>query len=1002
VADQSSKLQPAFEPPELPRFWRTLEERDAPASAGEAREFEPDVLNPELPTNVVSRRGFLGIFGATAALATAACTNHDRTIVPYTKRPPEVIPGVANYYATTFPEGRRSYAVLVKAREGRPIHVTGNDEHPRCKGKTSPRAIADVAALYDPDRVRSPRLDERPTTWGEATKALTTALAAAKRDGSSVLLLTGASDSPSRNALLAQLKANVPTLDVVQWEPAESDSARLGSKAAFGDAFELCPKFSEADVIVALGADFLNGEDPVAISEFAAKRRPDRPGVAMNRLWVFEGPLSLTGANADERVPIRPSQIPLLAWALVRDLHTKGGVALPAGVNLPAIPEDIVQKLGVSANHWNHLLADLARARRAALVLCGAEIAAEGHVAAHVLNAMLQSAATESRPAPTLASLADIQKLVGALNAGRYSAAIVWNVNPVYAYPQSDQWTAAFSKVGARFWLGCLPDETTPQCKWVLPSHHWLESWGDYGSGDLLTLQQPVIAPLYDTRQPEDLLISVLKELGATAPADYRTYVRERWNREVKPVDALVPFDHIFNAALHDGLVIRAPDANAAALAIQPAAVNQAANAVLSNTETGGFELVLKPGTQVYDGRYANNGWLQELPDPITKSTWGNPLLLGPEDARELGLSNGDIAVLEVGGKSLRTPIIVQPGQSKGVLSLALGYGRATGAVARGVGVNGFPLLAVDSPTPQLRLGAKLTNAHARVRLPMTQAHHRMEGRDLVRSFSPEQYAAEVKQPRRKLEIVSLYPDQKFPEHKWGMSIDLSACVGCAACALACQSENNVATVGPEQVERGREMHWIRIDSYYEGSETNPRVVHQPMLCQHCDDAPCENVCPVNATNHSSDGLNQMVYNRCVGTRYCANNCPYKVRRFNFFEYTAEKKEPADLVYNPEVTVRPRGVMEKCTFCVQRIEDGRMRAKTEHRSVRDGDITPACAAACPSGAIVFGDLRDPQSRVANLQKHSRAYKVLDELGTRPAVTYLADLKNPAVSGGTDE
>jgi molybdopterin-containing oxidoreductase family iron-sulfur binding subunit len=316
--------------------------------------------------------------------------------------------------------------------------------------------------------------------------------------------------------------------------------------------------------------------------------------------------------------------------------------------------------------------------------------------------------------------------------------------------------------------------------------------------------------------------------------------------------------------------------------------------------------------------------------------------------------------------------------------------------------VNAFPLLDLDGPTPHLREGAKLSKARERVRLPLTQSHHRMEGRDLVRTLTVAQYANEEKQPRKKVELVTLYPDQKFPEHKWGMSIDLSACVGCAACVVACQSENNIATVGPEQVERGREMHWIRIDSYYEGPESNPKVVHQPMLCQHCDHAPCENVCPVNATNHSSDGLNQMVYNRCVGTRYCANNCPYKVRRYNFFDYTAEKTEPADLVYNPEVTVRPRGVMEKCTFCVQRIQDGRMRAKAEHRPVRDGDIIPACASACPSGAIIFGDLNDPQSRVSKQQRHSRGYKVLEELGTRPAITYLADLKNPALERGSHE
>lgn len=987
----------------MPKYWRTLDERNGTTQLGsEPREFEPDVLNPELPSNIVSRRGFLGMIGATATLATAACTNHDRTIVPYTKRPTEIVPGIANYYASTFPEGRRSYSVLVKAREGRPIHVTGNDEHPRFRGKTSTRAIADVATLYDPDRVRSPRVETRPAAWADAEKALLAAIANAQRAGTGVLLLTDASDSPSRTALLAELKTRVPTLDVIHWEPAFSDSAIAASRAAYGGDFEVRPKLSAAEVIVSLGADFLNGEEPAAQADFTARRVPDQPVNAMSRLWVFEGPLSLTGANADERFPIRPSKLPMLAFALVRALSSKMGIELPTGVNIPEVPDETISELGIDAARWNQLLADLAKARARAVVLCGDEVHSDAHVAVQLLNVMLQSAAIEVLPTTPVVTLQEMQKVVTAMQAGRYSTAILWNVNPGYAYPDSEQWKSAFTKVESKFWIGLVADESANQCQWVLPAHHWLESWGDFGSAHPITLQQPVVAPLYDTRQPEDLILALLRGLGANVPTDFRSYVRERWRREVMPADALVSFEQLFNASLHDGLLQREEGNGAPAVALRTAGVNQAAASGVSKKDAAGFELVLKPSLQVFDGRYANNGWLQELPDPITKNTWGNPLTLSPEDARELDLSNGDICTLEVAGKSLRVPVLVQPGQARGVLALSLGYGRTTGSVARGVGINAFPLLALDAPNPRLRQGAKLQKAHQKVRLPLTQSHHRMEGRDLVRSMTLPQYAEETRRPRKKVELVTLYPDQHFPEHKWGMTIDLSACVGCSACVIACQSENNIATVGPEQVERGREMHWIRIDSYYEGPESNPKVVHQPMLCQHCDHAPCENVCPVNATNHSSDGLNQMVYNRCVGTRYCANNCPYKVRRFNFFEYTADKTEPADLVYNPEVTVRPRGVMEKCSFCVQRIEDGRMRAKAEHRNLRDGDIVPACAAACPSNAIVFGDLKDPQSRVAKQERHSRGYKVLEELGTRPAVTYLADLRNPALNGETHE
>jgi molybdopterin-containing oxidoreductase family iron-sulfur binding subunit len=418
-----------------------------------------------------------------------------------------------------------------------------------------------------------------------------------------------------------------------------------------------------------------------------------------------------------------------------------------------------------------------------------------------------------------------------------------------------------------------------------------------------------------------------------------------------------------------------------------------------AESKSGELELVLFPGFATHDGRHANNSWLQETPDPITKMTWDNPVSVSVQDAQALGIQEGDLVTLTMEGVTLKLPAILQPGQAKGVLALALGYGRGTGGVAKGVGVNAFPLMGLDPVNANLRKGARLVKAGGKKELSRTQSHHRMEGRDLVRSLTMEEFAEHPKGHHHAPELVTLYEDQAFPEHKWGMVIDLAACTGCSACVVACQSENNVPVVGPEQVTHGREMHWIRIDRYYEGELENPKVVHQPMLCQHCDSAPCENVCPVNATNHSNEGLNQMAYNRCVGTRYCANNCPYKVRRFNFLEYTAYKTEPETLVYNPEVTVRPRGVMEKCSFCVQRINDVKIRAKGEGRSILDGEITTACMAGCASDAIVFGDLKNPKSKVAQLVANRRAYRVLEELGVKPAITYLADLKNPAAEGG---
>jgi MoCo/4Fe-4S cofactor protein with predicted Tat translocation signal len=986
-----------------PRYWRSLDELTETPTACDATsdEFSPETLDDTLPTTTLTRRGFLGLVGATAAIASAACTSNERTIVPYTKRPQEIVPGVANYYASTFPEGVRSYSVLVKTREGRPIHITGNDEDPRLKGKTSLRATADLMALYDPDRLRAPLFAQRPTSWAQVEQVLGEIAVAAKRDGKPILLLTGATNSPTRRALLAALADQLPTLDHWSWEPGLGDAAQDAALAAFGTPVRTRLRLGQAKVLVALGADFLNGDDPEAIGSFASQRRPDASGDEMSRLWAFEGTLSLTGAKADRRYPIRPSQLASLGFALAQELHERHGIRLPTGVNLPQVAADLVHDLGIPSEAWNQLAADLARAGRDAVVLCGDTMPAEAQVAGHLLNAMLGSQALDLRRAEPLATLRDLRATLQAIESGRYSAVIVWGVNPAYAFPDAVRWGTAFRKVPQRIWIGINPDESAEQCQWNLPENHWLESWGDFGETDLLTLQQPAISPLYDTRQGEEVLLSVLRSLGATDLPDYHAYLKARWRRDVYPADCPISFDRFFDAALHDGVLRRefvVPDAPV----FQAAAVAEMARRVIEKTSDQEFELEVHPSTQLFDGRHANNGWLQELPDPVTKNTWSNPITVSVEDSRRLGLKNGDLVEIEIDGVRLSVAVLVQPGQARGVLGLALGYGRKRGTIARGVGANAFPLLGADTSSPNIRQRVSIERRQGSARLALTQRHHRLEGRDLVREVTPSEAASESNRPRKKVTLTTLYPDQEFPEHKWGMVIDLAACVGCSACVIACQSENNIATVGPEQVERGREMHWLRIDSYYEGPEANPTVVHQPMLCQHCDSAPCENVCPVNATNHSPDGLNQMAYNRCVGTRYCANNCPYKVRRYNFFDYTSDKTEPSSLIFNPEVTVRPRGVMEKCTFCVQRIQDGRMRAKADKREMRDGDVVPACAAACPSGAIVFGDLKDPKSRVAELSLIARGYHVLEELGTRPAVTYLANLRNPGSQGGTHE
>jgi Fe-S-cluster-containing dehydrogenase component/anaerobic selenocysteine-containing dehydrogenase len=947
--------------------------------------------------------------GASAALAagTACSSPHRGTIVPYTKKPVEVIPGVADYYASSCQEGPRVYPVLVKTREGRPIHIDGNDEHPVFRGKTAPRVLAEVLGLYDRDRLRGPKADGAGASWTDSERKVAAALKAAKEAGKPVLLMTGAVTSPTAGALIEELRAVLPSLQHVAWEPAVPEGEAAALTACYGTARKAMPRFDRARVILSLGDDFLSGDRPEEILAFAERRRVAKPGDPMNRLYVAEGPMTLTGSRADHRIPLKPSRTASLAFALARELASRYGVRLPQGVEesllAPFHLGSLVKELGLDAKVVAALAGDLAAAGRESLVLCGEGLPSEAHVAVQLLNQMLGA---EGHTAD--ASLAaDAPKLMGTAQAaetwkeaarGRFAAAIFMDVNPAYAWPSREEWKAAAAGIPLRVRIALHEDETARDCQVLLPKSHWLEAWGDHQtSAGLVVLQQPAVAPLYDTRQWEDVLLGWARALGASLPGDYHAYLKGRWEREEYPAGSPVPFERFWEACLHDGLFRKEVSLRPARL-LNAAAVAAAAQAAAASAS--GMELVLHPGSAVYDGRSGNLGWLQELPDPVTKMTWGNVLCLSVKDASALGLEDGDEVAVKAAGASVKVPALVQPGMAAGVASLALGYGRETGSVAAGVGASAWPLLGRSASF--VVSGAALSKTGGRVVLPQTQTHHRMEGRDLARKRTLSEYARKAgeRQPGEKL--ASLYKDRTFGPNKWGMVIDLNACVGCSGCMIACQSENNIPVVGPEQVLRGREMHWIRVDRYYEGDPAEPKVVHQPMLCQQCDNAPCENVCPVNATNHSSDGLNQMAYNRCVGTRYCANNCPYKVRRFNFFEYNAFKKQPEILAFNPEVTVRPRGVMEKCTFCVQRIENARLQAKADGRTVRDGEITPACAAACPAQAIVFGDLLDPASEVSRLAASDRGYKVLEELGVKPAVTYLANLTNPAVEGGEHE
>jgi molybdopterin-containing oxidoreductase family iron-sulfur binding subunit len=951
----------------------------------------------------VSRRRFLALMGASAAVATGAGCKpaKDRAaIVPYTKKQEEIVPGIADYYASTFQEGEVAYSVLVKAREGRPIHVEGNDEHPVYRGKTSFHATADLLGLYDPDRLRAPALDGRPCEWKEAMDYLGRGLKDAGRSGRGILLVTPAVLSPSRKALLARLAEALPGLRHVQWEPAADHNAREAERALFGEVRLARYHFERTKVIVALEADFLGtlGDSVSAIAGFASMRRPNSPTGPMNRLYVFEGGMSLTGSKADVRVPIRPSDLARIAFGLVRAVHLKGGRALPAGLELSALDAFAPDRLPAAkpfAAQLDALVRDLCAAGDKALVLAGPAASVQAHVACRILNSMLRSegvTVSTDLAAPALASADDFKMLVDEMTAGKFAAALFWDVNAAYDYPDDGAWKAAMEKIPLRVRIGLLADETAATCSLVLPVNHWLESWNDFEtSREVMTLQQPLVAPLYQTLQGEDILLHCLAGLGRPAAETYLGWLKDRWRTEVQPKDSPIPFARFWNACLHDGLVRRTTEPTPVRRLDGATCARAAGQA--AKVESGKMELVLDVDPRLYDGRYGNNGWLQEMPDPVTKTSWGNPLSIAPADANRLHLKNGDMVSL---GKGPALPILRQPGQAEGVLRLTLGHGRWRGSVASQVGTRAWAF--AGAPARRVLSVESVQPTGGRQDLALSQDHDTKDGRDIARQWSLAEYARKPQHELEREELPSLYPKQEQKGPRWGMAIDLSSCVGCGACVVACQSENNVAVVGPEQVLKGRAMHWIRVDRYYEGDPASPSVVHEPMLCQHCDNAPCETVCPVQATNHGPDGINQMAYNRCVGTRYCANNCPYKVRRFNFLDFTSETPESMQLAFNPEVTVRPRGVMEKCTFCVQRIRNADQIAKREKRPLRDADVVPACGAACPASAIVFGDIANPESEVSKVSRSNRGFHVLEELGTKPAITYLAALKNPAGRG----
>ena len=989
------------------RLWRDRDQLErSEAFFAAVRDEFPRQAVPLAPFGEAAgldRRRFLQLMGASLALGGATgCTRQPlEKIVPYVRQPEELIPGHALYFASAAPFDGYARGVLVESHMGRPTKIEGNPEHPASLGGTDARTQAAVLDLYDPDRSQTLTHLGRIRTWEAFVEAMTLELAAQEGSGGAGLrILTGPVTSPTLAAQIQAIQARFPRSRWVQWAPAAERTAHVAAVAAFGRPVATRYDLAAAEVIVALDADLLDqGPGSTRCSkDFAKGRRVWESGGRMNRLYVAESSPSPTGTLADHRLALPPRDVAAFALALAAAVGVPGAAA-PAGWSHPE-----------ALRLLPRLAADLQAHRGRGVVAAGLAAAPEVHVLAHAINQHLGNVgATVVHTEPVLArpsdALADLQSLAAELRAGQVEALFVLGANPVYDAPADLAFQEAMLSPAARLRVhwGLHQDETAQYCHWHVPATHWLESWGDLRAFDgTATIQQPLIEPLYPgCRTVHDLLAVVEGRPGTQA----QQIVREHWQARLGGEPA-------WRRALHDGMVPGSA-APAAGAGVAGGAVAAAAAAIgRALAQPAGLVIAFRPDPSVGDGSQANNAWLQELPKPFSKVVWDNPALVSPRTARELGVGDGEhdgmpgrraeMLRLAAGGRELTLPVWVLPGHADGVITLHLGHGRThAGKVANGVGFDTYRLRTTQALWSLGGVEARPTGE--RHELASTQGHFVMEDRPLVRHAT---LAAWQANPDFAREAVFQPPADmnmnegawKYDGYKWGMAINLSACTGCNACVVACQSENNIPVVGKDQVYRGREMHWIRVDQYYGGEdyERPTGVFNQPIPCMHCEMAPCEVVCPVAATAHSSEGLNDMVYNRCVGTRYCANNCPYKVRRFNFYKFADWQTESLKLQRNPDVTVRFRGVMEKCTYCVQRINAGRIAAETAQppRRIRDGEVVPACAQACPTEAIVFGDLNDPEARVTRWKQQPLEYALLGELNTRPRTTYMGRLSNP--------
>lgn len=1016
------------------KYWQSFGElNNTPAQQKEEQDEFKELLPLEDGEKILdtktNRRDFLKYLGFSTAAATiaASCEMPVRKIIPYVNKPENLIPGIANYYATTYVQDGDVVPIVAKVRDGRPIKIEGNDLSPLTQGGTSARVQASVLDLYDTSRLRYPTANGKEVPSFEALDKMMME-EITKLNGAPIVLLTSTINSPTSKEIIHNFLQKHSGSRHVTYDAVSYSGMLLANEACYGIKALPSYQFNNAKVIVSLGADFLGTWlTPVEYAkQYAAGRKIDEKNPVMSKHYQFESHLSMTGANADERFTHRPSETGAVAIALYEALSGPRTFTITTGEGITDQKlKQVIEKVAK----------DLLSHKGESLVICGSNDVNIQIIVNAINNIIGSNSKTISwrNPAQYRQGIdTDMETLVTDMNAGKVGALMIIGANPLYEYYNSNAFKSGLSKLKLAVSFNPKLDETAEHCKYIIPTHHYLESWGDVEAQvGFYSFMQPTINPLFNTRQWQD---SLLKWSGSTI--DYATYIKEYWTKISGNVDA-------WNVVLQMG--VRSPklgiDIN---IPTFKGNITDALNKINNNKKGEKAELVLYQSVALGEGKQANNPWLHEMPDPITKATWDNYAMISVTMAKELGITLGDsyevhpekpVISITANNKTIELPVLVIPGMQANTIAVALGYGRSEniGKAAANVGQNVYQWASFNGTTVDYIIpNISYTKTDKQYKIAQTQTHNTYEGRtEVIKETSLATFKKEpniFKEEREELvkdfapktgdyrKEATMYPDFEKPGIHWNMAIDLNSCTGCGACVVACNAENNIPVVGKMEVMRAHEMHWLRIDRYFVTDEQKPDdlvdVVFQPMLCQHCDNAPCENVCPVDATNHSSEGLNQMTYNRCIGTRYCANNCPYKVRRFNWADYMGadsfshNQDELSDvtlmmndeltrMVLNPDVTVRSRGVIEKCSFCAQRLQAAKLGAKKESQPLKDGEAKTACMQACPTNAIVFGNVKDKESHVHKMKEENpnRLFYVLEEIHTLPNVSYLAKVRN---------